>query len=62
MLLEMKGIKLRRAVDRKDKLDVLVPKGQRQEQYDKSRGKVIQDLSVCSSNFEVIGSNFQKQS
>lgn len=48
-------------LDRKDKLDVLVLTGQREEQDDKSSSKVIQDLSVCSSDFEVIGNNFQKR-
>ena len=62
MLLEIKGIRLRRTVDRKDKLDVSVPKGQREEQYDKSRGKVILDMSVCSSNFEVMDSHFHTRS
>lgn len=58
----MKGVRVKRALDRKDKLDVLALTGQREEQYDKSSGKVTQDLSVCSSDFEVIGSNFQKRS
>lgn len=52
---------MKRTIDRKDKLDVLALTGQGEEQCDKS-SKVIQDLSVCSSDFEVIGSNFQKRS
>lgn len=53
---------MKSTLDRKDKLDVLVLTGQREEQFDKSSSsKVIQDLSVCSSDFEVIGSNFHKR-
>lgn len=58
----MKAVRMKRTLDRKDKLDVLVLTGQREERFDKgSSGKVIQDSSVCSSDFEVIGSNFHKQ-
>ena len=54
---------MNRMLDRKDKLDVLVLTGQRREQFDKSSGssKVIQDLSVWSSDFVVMGSNFHKR-
>lgn len=55
----MKGVRTERTLDRKDKLDVLVLTGKRVESFDKSSiSKVIQYLSVCSSDFEVIGSNF----
>lgn len=40
-------------------MDVLVLTRQIEERFDESStSKVIQDLSVCTSKFEVIGSNF----
>lgn len=54
---------MKRTSDMKDKLDVLVLKGQREERLDKSSGgKVIRDVSVCGSDFEVIGGNFHERS
>lgn len=53
---------MKRTVDREDKLGVLVLRGQREDQFDESSSsKVIQDLSVCSSDSVVIGSNFHKR-
>lgn len=40
----MKGVRVKRTLDRKDKLDVLALTGQREGQYDKSSSKVIQDI------------------
>lgn len=53
---------MKRMLDRKDKLDVLVLSGQREEHFDKSSSsEVIQDLPVCSNDFQVIGGNFHKR-
>ncbi len=55
----MKRVRVKIMLDRKDGLDVSLLTGQREERLDKSSSKVTQDLSVFSSDFEVISDNFQ---